>query len=329
MGFMKRLFGRIATSHKGATSEVPTSISYRRLRSLLREIIEYSPVIGDESQEGRIEQLVALGSSIVPEVEGAVQSVIQRRRSSDEFKRGRSSDELKNAALLCEAIGRMGGPGAFEILVGLATKESRSFEYRYVRSAAIRGLSHLRDRRAADILARLAQSDRHLAGDVDDALRVIGVEALRPPAIPSAPHWAGDARTWDRIAVAFVVSQNLTQQPTQQPDFRGLSQVAERFDDEDSHGVWDFVADQFLIIGNVRTALQCFVEALRHWPDDRSYAWFQIGMNLNKLPLEETRVAALESRLPPATTMRADRHENAKLLSELRQLLGPPGATPV
>ena len=314
MGFMKRLSGRTATSHKGATTELPTSISHRRLRSLLREILEYSPVIGDECQKGRIEQLVALGPSIVPDVERAVQSVIQR---------GRSSDEFRNAADLCEAIGRLGGPGAFEILVGLATKESWSFEYRYVRSAAIRGLSHLRDRRAADILARLAQSDREFAGDVDDALRAIGVEELRPPAIPSAPDWARDARTWDRIAVSFVLSQMLSHQP----DFKGLSQVVERFDHEDSHGVWDTVAGSFLSLGRVRIGLQCAVEALRHWPDDRSAAWGMIARNLNKLPLEENQLAAWESRLSYATLGRP--HQNAELVSELRQLLGPPGATPM
>ena len=248
------------------------------LPSLLREIVEYCPFIGDESQKGRIEQLVALGPSIVPEVERAVRNVIQR---------GRSTDEFKNAGLLSEAIGKMGGPGAYEILVGLATQESRAMEYRFVREGAIRGLSYLRDERAADILARLAQSDPEVAGVVDDALRVIGVEAMRRPAIPSAPAWAGDARTWDRIAEAFRQSQV----QMQQPDFKGLSQIIERFDDPlHRHAVWNDVAYEFRHAGKIRTALQCWVEALRHYPDpDCVSAWGNTANDLNELPLEETQ----------------------------------------
>lgn len=103
---------------------------------LSREIMNHVTLtLEDEKlQAERITVLTRLGLQAIPEIESAI------RHGT---KYGSSISEFENAGLLCEAIGKIGGPRATEILSQFATQESNIAEYRYIRSGAKKGLAYL------------------------------------------------------------------------------------------------------------------------------------------------------------------------------------------
>jgi hypothetical protein len=113
-----------------------------------------------------------MGPDVIPQIEAAVWSVIQNPPES--------GSAFENAGLLCEAIGKTHGAHAFEVLSRLATQPSAVSEYRFVREGAVRGLGHLRDQRAAEVLAAVS-AEFGLDSVVEDAYRAIGLEMPRSP----------------------------------------------------------------------------------------------------------------------------------------------------
>jgi hypothetical protein len=226
-----------------------------------------------------------------------------------------SSSTFENAGLLCEAIGKIGGPTAFDALARFALQESRSSEYSLVRKGAVRGLAHLRDPRAAAVLAEVSQR-YGFDSLVFDAHRAVGLEMPQPPRPASIPAWVEDAQTWDRIAEAFISSQVATKAP----DFKGFAEMVAPYDGKRRHGAWHSVAFAFLKSGDRRTASQCFVEALLQDtdPDLSSTAWRKI-----ELPQEGPELSDLRGRLAVAAERLSGSRELAR---ELRELLGPPGS---
>ena len=139
--------------------------------ALLRAILRHTSVEhGDKSQQGRVAQLASMGPDVVPQIEAAVWSVIQNPPES--------ASAFENAGLLCEAIGRTHGALAFDILSRFATQQSAVSEYRFVREGAVRGIGHLRDQRAAAVLAAVSEQF-DLDSVVSDAYRALGLDKPR------------------------------------------------------------------------------------------------------------------------------------------------------
>lgn len=113
-------------------------------KQLLLEIINKTilTVNDNNCQNEQISQLIKLGPEIVPEIDDAIQYVIQH---------GDHIWAFKNAGLLCETIGKIGGDKAYGILTSLVTQESDIYEYNYIREGAIQGLSHLKDQRGSAV----------------------------------------------------------------------------------------------------------------------------------------------------------------------------------
>lgn len=108
------------------------------VNSLLNEIIysEESYILGDTSQDERIERLVKIGESAIVPIKKSIIQAIPLARSIGEFE---------NMGLLCEAIGKIGGEDAFESLRYFASLDSNIFEYKFVRIGAIKGLSNIKN----------------------------------------------------------------------------------------------------------------------------------------------------------------------------------------
>jgi hypothetical protein len=103
---------------------------------LLREIIDEAVVTleGARAQDERIAALARFEPDAIPIIESVIQGVAMK---------GSSTAAFENAGLLCEAIGKIGGQRAYEILSRLATQPSNIAEYRYIRASAEKGLAHL------------------------------------------------------------------------------------------------------------------------------------------------------------------------------------------
>jgi hypothetical protein len=116
-----------------------------------------------------------MGPEVVPQIEAAVWSVIQHPPEG--------GSAFENAGLLCEAIGKTHGASAFDILSRFAMHKSDVSEYRVVREGAVRGLGHLRDQRAAAVLAAVSE-EFGLDSVVSDAYRALGLEMPRGDETP-------------------------------------------------------------------------------------------------------------------------------------------------
>ncbi len=181
MGIFDKLFGIFHKAKNTEESEKDKIQEFRteniNVTNLIREIMEGSNLT---SHEKKIDRLISLGMKVTNEVESAISSV----------ERYKSKDKFKNAGLLCEAIGKIGGEKAFDLLKHFATDTSIILECTYIRNGAIRGFAHLGDQRAIPLLMDLA---RNRPFDVDestinDALGTLG-SALPTPSkrqLPSA-----------------------------------------------------------------------------------------------------------------------------------------------
>ena len=132
---------------------------------------------GNVPQEEGIARLVQMGPEAVPAVADAVWAAIRDGE--------RDPSGIGNVGLLCEAIGRMGGNKAFDVLARFAVLESTTAEYAHIRAGAIRGLAHLDDRRAGPLLvAALCAPEESVRIAASNALAKVGdastVELLKP-----------------------------------------------------------------------------------------------------------------------------------------------------
>ena len=119
--------------------------SHQEVIGLLQQIADpAAPAGGNAPQEELVARLVRMGPEAVPAAAGAIWAAIRYGE--------RDPSRFRNAGLLCEAIGRMGGSKAFDALARFATQESTATGYPHVRAGAIRGLAHLDDRRAEPLL---------------------------------------------------------------------------------------------------------------------------------------------------------------------------------
>jgi hypothetical protein len=121
------------TANETANAQYP---GQKNANVLLREIVS-KPVVTleqDSEKKKQISQIVRLGPSVIP----AIKSIIE-----NEIKPGTGSSTFENAGLLCEAIGKIGGPDAADVLSRFATQESNMAEYRHIRAGAKKGLSLL------------------------------------------------------------------------------------------------------------------------------------------------------------------------------------------
>lgn len=108
----------------------------RAAGSLVQEIMNTVPVTIENlnQQTERIAALIKFGPGIISEIETAIRNGATYENNVHAYQ---------NAGLLLEAIGKIGGPRASEILSEFATRPSDIAEYRYLRAGAEKGLSFL------------------------------------------------------------------------------------------------------------------------------------------------------------------------------------------
>lgn len=248
MGLLSRIFWRDReTRAQRDQQHAQEAAPDRDVTNLLREIIDHvSLVAADTSQEDKIAKLVSLGPSVIPEIESTVRTILY----------GDSVSKFKNGGLLCQAIGRIGGEAAFDILRQFATQESNIYEYQYIRADAARGLAYLSvsDNRASGLLQDIG--DRYGLGET---IKSVLEQLEGQPAI----------ETWDTIVKTFIMSEI----NKEKPDFKTLSQRLQKFSAEKRHVAWIHVAEALFDRGDKVKGIKCYIEALYNYPNPLSLAW--------------------------------------------------------
>ena len=132
MGLFSRLVKKKAV-REISKNQTP---SESKAEKLVREIMNGAVVTleGAKTQALRITVLVRFGPDAIPIIESVIQRVARY---------GDCIAVFENAGLLCEAIGKIGGQKASEVLSRLATQPSDIAEYRYIRAGAEKGLAGL------------------------------------------------------------------------------------------------------------------------------------------------------------------------------------------
>lgn len=202
--------------------------------------------IEDKSQQERIDRLVSLGSDVIPQIESTIWNIIRY---------GDTIAQFENASLLCEAIGKIGGDNAFNVLSRFATQDSNIAEYSYVRAGAARGLAYLYPTipQALEVLKRVG--DRYGLGEtVNKVLEQVGGKPIE---------------TWDKIAKDFILSEV----DKEKPDFKAFSKRLKPFSADERHGAWIHVAQALRDKGRKEEAAMCYLEALHNQPVSSSIAW--------------------------------------------------------
>lgn len=253
MNILHRLL-RAASPARPSTSPPPTSqlgaeedweAPYKLAKRLLGLC---PPLTADDylwpERDELLQDLVGLGQRASPAIEAALDAGLRSVNSGFEYE---------NMGLLCEALGKVGGPRALDILAAIAVEPSNVFEFRHLREGAIRGLGHLDEPGVVSLLKRLERQMPRLQHVIVPSLRQHGVDVERVD--PSDVRWHVGATTWKELVDAFI---NFELEKTR-PDFASLRVKASALRSEEQHGVWRWVGDELRKRGNSKWASQCFV----------------------------------------------------------------------
>ena len=115
--------------------EPAKKITSENISNVLKEIIDHVSLVPgtEQKQDKRIAELINIGPDALEQIRSAILSV----------NFGDNIAKYENAGLLCQAIGKIGGDEAFDILNSFATRPSDIMEYKYIREGAVKGLFFL------------------------------------------------------------------------------------------------------------------------------------------------------------------------------------------
>jgi hypothetical protein len=259
-----------------------------------------------EEQKDLFDQLVRLGTTAIP----AIESALDAGRQTAHFRH-----VFENMGLLCEALGRIGGARAFEILAACATAPSNIIEYSHVREGAIRGLGFVDAPGVISLLRQLLSQRPDQSAVIIPSLRQHGIQVGTPDYLDAS--WAKDAVSWKEIAEAFVNFEA----GKEKPDFKSLREKVRSLPAEQKHGVWRTVGDTMRDKGDALTRAQCFVEALVGDASSAYGTW-----NAIKLPPSVSAEALMNDlRSVAERPFEEDKDRNRDLVKRLRSLVGEPG----
>jgi hypothetical protein len=214
--------------------------------------------IDDEPLVANLSKLVNLGPPIIPLLKDSIISVSTKARSASQFR---------NAGLLCQVIGKIGGREGCDALRSLFTKYSNVYEYQYIRGQAALGLALAGDKDAAKLLIEMRTNSPRgmeaqyggIAGNIDEALTMLGVE---PP------------ETWDRVATQFI-----SEIRSGTPNFKDFSEKLSKFKNEEIGGAWNAVATDYWKRRDKVMAQRCWLEGLHKYPSpDFVAAWSHLEL---------------------------------------------------
>lgn len=293
------------------TSILPTPVSVDNPQKLISQIVDdESILLGDRSQKDRLDKLVGIGINAVPDVISAIQNVLLF---------GKSDMQFKNAGLLCETIGKIGGENCFEQLKEYVFTNSKIFEYHYVRDGAIRGLGHLRDQRAIPILLELSKLGLVITNtDIVKALINLGYVGAETKLIVDYPGWLDPRCINDPPKIAYEFSRNQLNEV--EPDFRGFDKILERFEGYQKNHSWFIVGNEYKKKGLEWHSMQCYVKGLTYFSENRLATWDSI-----KLPDEIPNVDTLRKKLMDCYYDRSDPTSIGKIVFILQDIFGEPG----
>lgn len=136
-------------SDTGRTSgAVSGQVSKGNIQQILDDIDRYYPPTHEDGriQDEKIDKLITLGVTTIPFINTRIETIIMK---------GQSPTSFSAAEKLCEAIGRIGGDSAYNILIHFLTFQTRIWEYETIRLGAVRGIGHLGDARAIEPLKKI------------------------------------------------------------------------------------------------------------------------------------------------------------------------------
>jgi len=276
---------------------------------LAKRFLNLCPLTGDDWHEHAdlLQELVRLGKAAEPAIEAAIDAG---------FRSPKDGFEYENMGLLCEALGKVGGPRALDILAAIAVEPSNVFEFRHLREGAIRGLGHLDAPGVVSLLRRLQRQMPRLSDVIVPSLRQQGI-VVESVDMADA-RWHVGATTWKEVAEAFI---NFELEKTR-PDYASLRDKTNTFRSEEKHGVWRWVGDALRKKGNTTAASQCYVEAMAGDSSSDFGTWRFI-----EIPPGSNEGDRLRRELEEVMNARGGEspERKAKLIAELRSALGAPG----
>jgi hypothetical protein len=260
-----------------------------------------------------IEELVGLGSEAIPVIVDAINNVI---------KYGASGDWLGAVANMCTAIGRIGGPTAFDLLAHYALGESTNPSYREIRYGAITGLAQLGDQRGRDVLARVLTGFAGFERETHEALQRLGV--TDPAILTAAPPWHAGVDRRDSIAIAHAFRIELQKDS---PDFAEFERVISMLDKNRQYTAWHELAASLEMLWDepqrLRVAGQCWVQALCCDPSPVCFGWPALADRVVPTDLQAEFKRCYRTWGPP--TDQASESERIAMARRLERLLGRPG----
>lgn len=151
---------------KTGNKQANTSSTANKVNDLFQQIIFQGIATYDklEIQEKNLGELVKIGEKATPAIKEKVLSIINAPEGMYLYK---------GADRLCEAIGKIGGPPAFDTLLYFLNFQTRFWEYEVIRGGAVRGLGELGDKRAIEHLKALQQkggTTQYVMNDIANSL---------------------------------------------------------------------------------------------------------------------------------------------------------------
>jgi PBS lyase HEAT-like repeat. len=260
-----------------------------------------------------IEELVALGPEALPVIVDAIDNVT---------KRGASFGWLVAVTNMCAAIGRIGGPTAFDLLAHYALVASTNASVKEIRIAAIRGLGQLGDQRGRDILARVLTDFAGFESQAREELQRLG--ETHDAILNAAPPWHAGVNLRDPLAIARAFTNELRKEV---PDFGAFERVIATLDNTRRYTAWNELAailrDSSRNSRTQRQAGQCWVQALSCDPSPDCFNWPALSEDVIPVELKVDFERCYRTWGP--STERASESERVAMVKRLERLLGRPG----
>jgi len=296
----------------------------QQIMRLLRDECENAARSHRLRNTGRLlEDLVGLGPGAIPVIVDVINSVVRQGTSNDDW--------IGNASNLCTAIGRLGGPEAFDLLAHYALADSNNPVHNDIRSGAIKGLAQLGDQRGREVLQRVLIGFAGFEEATREALQRLGV--TDPAILTAAPPWHAGVNLRDPIAMAHAFQRELRKES---PDYAEFKCMIEALDKSRQYTAWHELAayleghqtGQRGTPGKSRklqVAGQCWVQALCCQPSPSSFNWPALA-HLVVPPELEGEFKRCYTTWGPSTDQ-APESERIAMARRLELLVGRPGET--
>lgn len=317
MNLLRRLLNAGLSRHQStltapAASQAGSEEDWQVPYKLAKRLLSIPPPLSADDylwpeRDELLQELIGLGQRAAPAIEAAIDAGLRSPTSAFEYE---------NMGLLCEALGRVGGPRALDTLAAITVQPSNIFEFRHLREGAIRGLGHLEVPGVVSLLKRLERQIPGLSHVIVPSLRQQGIEVESVD--PSDVRWHVGATTSKEIREAFI---NFELEKTR-PDYASLREKAKALRSEEKHGVWLWVGDALRRKGNISTASQCYVEAMAadSSSDFGTWRFIELPPGSNQSDRLRRELEEVMNR-PDGDSL----ERKKRLISDLRTALGSPG----